>query len=199
MGKVKNAFEIAMEKAAKISSLSLEEKEKIKDEEKVMAILKEFYQGRLDSNTLWQRLKGSKPSLLTMAQINVIDSLSLGTSQEEFQTRKQGILAVETLKENPNTAMIESELHAIETLQKKYEEMKEQVAADLKRQIEMNPQLRVRPVTTPDGRAVMQMTVSVDEAVKAQLTDYLLEHEKKYNQAFYQVIEELKEIVKINK
>jgi predicted CopG family antitoxin len=196
MGKVKSAFEIAMEKAAKIGTLSLEEKEKIKDEEKVIAILKEFYQGWLDSNTLWQRLKGSNPSLLTMAQINVIDSLSLGTSQEEFQIRKQGILAAETLKENPNTAMIESGLHAIETLQKEYQEMKEQVAADLKRQVEKNPQLRMRPVTTPDGRAVMQMTVSVDEAVKARLVDYLLEHEKQYNQAFSEVIEELKMVLK---
>jgi predicted CopG family antitoxin len=196
MGKVKSAFEIAMEKAAKIGTLSLEEKEKIKDEEKVIAILKEFYQGWLDSNTLWQRLKGSNPSLLTMAQINVIDSLSLGTSQKEFQIRKQGILAAETLKENPNTAMIESGLHAIETLQKEYQEMKEQVAADLKRQVEKNPQLRMRPVTTPDGRAVMQMTVSVDEAVKARLVDYLLEHEKQYNQAFSEVIEELKMVLK---
>lgn len=126
----------------------------------------------------------------------MIDSLSLGTSQEEFQIRKQGILAVKTLKENPNTAMIESGLHAIETLQKEYGEMEEQVAADLKRQVERNPQLRMRPVTTPDGRAVMQMTVSVDEAVKARLADYLLEHEKQYNQAFSEVIEELKMVLK---
>lgn len=62
----------------------------------------------------------------------MIDSLSLGTSQEEFQIRKQGILAVKTLKENPNTAMIESGLHAIETLQKEYGEMEEQVAAVLR-------------------------------------------------------------------
>lgn len=196
MGKVKSALEIAMEKAGKIGELLPEEKEKIKDEEKVRSILGEFYQGKLDSNGLWQRLKGSNPSLLRMAQISLIETLSPGSSQEELQKRKQGILAVETLKEKPNTAVIESGLHSIETLQREYEEMKEQVVEDLKQQIEMHPQLRMRPVKTPDGKTVMQMPVSVDEAVKNRLADYLSEHEKQYSQKFIKVIERLKEVVK---
>ena len=197
MGKVKSALEIALEKADKLGALSIEEKEKIRDEEKIRAILGDFYQGKLDANSLWQRLKGIKPSLLPTVQIYLIDALGLGNSQEEFQMRKQGILGVETLKEKPKTAEIESGLRSIETLHKEYQEMKEKVLADLKRQIEQNPQLRMRPVTTPNGRTVMQMAVSVDEAVKARLADLLSEHEKQYNQAFSEVIEELKEAVKI--
>jgi len=197
MGKVKSALEIALEKADKLGALSIEEKEKIRDEEKIRAILGDFYRGKLDANSLWQRLKGSKPSLLPTVQIYLIDALGLGNSQEEFQMRKQGILGVETLKQKPKTAEIESGLRSIETLQKEYQEMKEKVLADLKRQIEQNPQLRMRPVTTPNGRTVMQMAVSVDEAVKARLADLLSEHEKQYNQAFFEVIEELKEDVKI--
>jgi hypothetical protein len=197
MGKVKSTLEIALEKADKLGALSIEEKEKIRDEKKIRAILGDFYQGKLDANSLWQRLKGIKPSLLPTVQIYLIDALGLGNSQEEFQMRKQGILGVETLKQKPKTAEIESGLRSIETLQKEYQETKKKVLADLRREIEQNPQLRMRPVTTPNGRTVMQMAVSVDEAVKARLADLLSEHEKQYNQAFSEVIEELKEAVKI--
>ena len=197
MGKVKSALAIALEKADKLGVLSIEEKEKARDEEQVKAILGDFYHGKLSANSLWQRLKGSKPSLLPTVQIYLIDALGLGNSQEEFQMRKQGILGAETLKEKPKTAEIESGLRSIETLQKEYQETKEKVLADLRREIEQNPQLRMRPVTTPNGRTVMQMAVSVDEAVKARLADLLSEHEKQYNQAFSEVIEELKKAVKI--
>jgi len=196
MGKVKSALEIALEKAGKIGELSEEEKERIKDEGKVTSILSEFYHGNLDSEGIWQRLKGSKPSLLRKTQVNLIDSLSLSTSKEDTQQRKRGILAIETLKDKPNTAVIESALREIEELQKDYEEVKKQVVEDLKRQIEMHPQLQMQPVRTPDGKTVMQMSVSVDEAVKARLGDLLEEHEKQYNQQFSEVIEELKDEVK---
>jgi hypothetical protein len=197
MGKVKSALEIALEKADKLGVLSIEEKEKARDEEQVKAILGDFYQGKLNANSLWQRLKGSKPSLLILIQIYLIDSLGLGSSQEEFQMRKNGILGVETLKEKPKTEVIESGLLSIETLQKEYQEMKEKVLDDLKRQIEQTPQLRMRPVTTPDGRTVMQMAVSVDEAVKTKLADFLSEHETQYNQAISEIIEGLKEAINI--
>jgi len=196
MGKVKSAFEIAMEKAGSIGALSEEEKERIRDEEKVISILKEFYNRTIDSNGLWQQLQGSKPSLLRMAQMNMIRSLGLGNATEELENRMHGILAVETLKKKPNTAIIESALRAIRDLQKDYEGMKGRVMEDLKRQIEMHPQLRMQPVRTPDGRTVRQMTLSVDDAVKARLGDYLSEQEKQYNEEFSAIISELEEHIR---
>jgi hypothetical protein len=195
MGRVKSALEIAMEKAEEIGVLSQEEKEKIRDEEKVLSILKEFYNGKLDSNGLWQQLRGTKPSLLLMAQINLIETLSLGSLPEELQTKGQGILAIETLKESPRTSVIEPVLHEIEDLQREYEEMKVKVREDLKKQIEMNPQLRMQPVRTPDGKTVMQMSVSVDEAVNARLAEYLSKHEEEYREEFMRMLEELKKYV----
>jgi hypothetical protein len=192
MGKVKSSLEIALEKAGKIGGLSSEEKEKIKNEEMLKSILGKFYKGDIDSNSLWQKLKGSKSSLLKMAQINLIDSLSLGNSQIEFQMRKEGILAVETLKEKPNTAVIDSILDLIEVLQKEYQGMKKGVAEDLKREIERNPQLRMQPVRTPNGKTVFQATLSVDEAVKIRLSDFLSEHEKGYIAEFNSLIEKFK-------
>jgi hypothetical protein len=196
MGKVKSAFEIAMEKAGSIGVLSEEEKERIRDEEKVTSILKEFYHLRIDSNGLWQQLQGSKASLLRMAQLNIIKSLGLGNATEELENRMHGILAIETLKKKPNTAIMEPALRAIRDLQKDYEGMKERVMEDLKRQIEMHPQLRMQPVRTPDGRTVRQMTLSVDEAVKARLGEYLSEQEKQYNQEFSGIIRELEEQIR---
>ena len=91
--------------------------------------------------------------------------------------------------------MIESELHSLEALLKEYQEMKDRAVEDLKQQIEMHPQMRMRPVRTPDGKTVMQMTVSADEAVKARLSEFLSEQEGQFNQEFSFVIENLKNLV----
>jgi hypothetical protein len=192
MGKVKSALEIALEKAGKIGDLSQEEKEKIQDEEKVASVLRDFYQGKLDSSGLWQKLKGSKPTILGKAQMSLIETLSLGTLEEEFQRRGQAIVAIETLKERPDTAVIEASITSLGALHKEYREMKERVVEDLRREMETHPQLRMQPVKTPNGKTVMQVSMSVDEAVKARLGEYLSEHEEQYGREFSDIIEELK-------
>jgi hypothetical protein len=191
MAKVKSALEIALEKADKVGVLSPEEKDMMKDEGKITEILREFFLGKIDSNGLWQKFKGSKPALLRTAQMNLIDTLSFKSFPEELQSKKKGILAIETLKEQPNTVVIESSLQALELLKKESEEMIVQVTADLRKHIESNPQLRVKQMRAPDGRT-MQVAVSVDEAVKAKLDEYLTQNEEQYANEFSGIIEELK-------
>jgi hypothetical protein len=195
MGKVKSAFEKAMEKAAGIGELTLEEKEKIKDREKVKSILSEFYKSQIDRDGLWQKLKGVKPSLLKDAQQHIVDSLGLGSIPEEFQLRKDGILAIENLKEKKHIPAIEHTLNSIKTLQEEYREGKERAAEELREAVERNPQLRLQPVRTPDGRTVYQAAVSVDEAVRARLSEFLSEHEMRYSQHFNRMIEKLRKEV----
>jgi hypothetical protein len=195
MAKVKSALEIALEKAGSIASLTEEEKERAQAEERLMSILREFYQGRFDSGGLWHRLKGSSHHILRDAQLNLINTIGIGISPEDMQARKQAILAVETLKERQNTAVIEADLSSIEALLKEYQEMKEKAVEDLKRQMEMQPQLRMRPVRTPDGKTVMQMMVSVDEAVKVRLSEFLSEQEEHFNEEFSAMIADLEEQV----
>ncbi len=192
MGKVKSAFEKAMEKIAEIGDLTPEEKEKIKDQEKIKSILAEFYKGQLDRNGLWQKLKGSKPSLLKEVQQNLMNSFGLGSTPEEFQHRKDGILAIETLKEKQNVSSIEHTLNSIKVSQKEFQEGKERAAEELREAIERNPQLRLRPVRTPDGRNVLQAALSVDEAVQAKLAEVLSEHEERYSRKLIGLIEKLK-------
>ena len=195
MGKVKSAFEKAMEKAAGIGELTPEEKERIKDQEKVKSILTEFYKGQIDRDGLWQKLKVVKPFFLKEAQQHVVDSLGLGSTPEEFQLRKDGILAIENLKEKKHVPAIEQTLNSIKILQKEYQEGKERAVEELREAVESNPQLRLQPMRTPDGRTVYQAAVSVDEAVQARLSEFLSEHEMRYSQQFNRMIEKLRKEV----
>jgi hypothetical protein len=195
MGKVKSAFEKAMEKAAGIGELTPEEKERIKDQEKVRSILAEFYKGKIDRDGLWQKLKGSKPFILKEAQQHLVDSIGLGSIPGEFQLRKDGILAIENLKDKKNVSAIEQTLNSLKNLQKEYQEGKEKAAQELREAVERNPQLRLKPIRTPDGRTVYQAALSVDEAVQARLAEFLSEHEMRYSQQFSRLIEKLKKEV----
>jgi len=191
MGKVKSAFEKAMEKAAEIGELTPEEKERMRNQEKIKSILAEFYKGQIDRDGLWQKLKGSNPSLLKEAQQYLIDSLGLGSTPEEFQRRKEGILAIETLRVKQNVPAIEQTLNSVKVLQKEYQDGKDKAEEELREAIEQNPQLRLRPVRTPDGRTVLQAAYSVDEAVQARLSEFMSQHEEKYNQKFIRLLEKL--------
>jgi len=196
MGKVKSALEIALERAEQFGALSNEEKEMIKEEDAVKAILGEFFQGRIDSNGLWQRMKDVKRPLLRTAQMQLIDSLGLGNAQIELRRKKEGILAIETLKEKPKTALIDSTLTTIEELAKEYDRMKKNLLDDLRRQIEANPQWRMQPVKTQDGKTVMKVAASVDEAAQARFAEGLSAHDAEFSNKFSVLIEELKEALR---
>jgi hypothetical protein len=193
MGNVKSALEKAMEKAAKIGTLTPEEKTHLKEREQLKIWLSEFYKGKLDRDNLWQKLKGKQLSLLKEAQHSLIDSLGLSSTHEEFKNRRDGVLAIETLKETQRTPAIEQLLDSIEMLKSEYQDRKEKMADELRAEIERNPQLRMQPVRTPDGRTAFQATLSVDEAVQAKLSEFLTEHENVYNAEFVRMITRLKQ------
>ena len=188
---------IAREKLAKIGELTREEKEKMIDSEKVNSLLSEFYQGRIDPEGLWKRLKEEgKPSLLKEAQIRLVDSLNFGSTPVELQRKREGILAIETLKEEKNTSIVELNLNLMEDLQKRYKTEIEQAYNGIKAEVERNPQLRVKQVQ--QGRGTMIIQLSVDEAIKQlpQWRDFLFNQEKRYSQEFDRVIDKLKKELK---
>lgn len=196
MTKIKSALEIAMEKATKISKLTPEEKGKIKAEEKIKSLLAKFYKGHLTPNDLWQKLKGSKPSLLKEAQLILINSLSFRNSQHEFRLRKDGILAIETLKEDQNISTIELILNEIILLQQEYLKIKETVTNKLKAEIEKNPQSRIK--TIKQGEKLIVMHLSVEEALNEnpQWKNFVAKHEEEYSQKFRNIIERLKKEIR---
>jgi hypothetical protein len=193
---VKSAFEKAMEKAAGIAEFTPEEREEMKEREKIKSLLSSFYKGDLTKDGLWQRLKGSRPNLLREAQLSLADSIRLGSTPEAIQQRKEGILAIEALKDKKNLSVIEHTISSIELLQKQYHEGKERAVEELRAAMEENPQLRLRPVRTPNGKTVLQAALSVDEAVQARLSEFLAEHEERFEKAYMKAVGKLKRELK---
>ncbi|MEE8619543.1 MAG: hypothetical protein V3T06_00455 [Dehalococcoidia bacterium] len=188
---------LARERLARIGELTAEEKEKMVDDEKVNSLLSEFYLGQIDSDNLWKKLKEeSKPSLLREAQVRLIDSLSFGSTPIELQRKRDGILAIETLKEEQNTSTVELNLSLMEDLQKRYKAEIEQAYGSIKDEVERNPQLRVKQVQ--QGQDPMMVQLSIDEAIKQlpQWRDFLSEQEKRYSQEFTKLMEKLKRELK---
>jgi len=191
MSAVKSALEKAMDKMKEIEGLTPQEKEYLKEREKLKTLLSAFYRTELTKDEIWGKFKGLNARLLKEAQNHIAGSIRPGGAPEEFRQRKNGILAIEALKENPNTAAVENSLGAIEKLQREYREMKESAVKELRAAIEANPQMRARPVRTPDGRTVLQASLSVDEAVEIRMSEFLSEHEKSYEVAFERALERL--------
>jgi hypothetical protein len=188
---------IARERLAKIGELTQEEKDMMVDSEKVNSLLSEFYQGQIDPESLWKRLKEEgKPSLLREAQVRLADSLSFGSTPAELQRKRGGILAIETLKKEQNTSIIELNLNLMEDLQKRYRAEIEQAYNGIRAEVERNPRLRVKQVQQGQNTMVIQLTV--DEAIKQlpQWRDFLSNQEKRYSQEFARVIEKLKRELK---
>jgi len=193
----KDLSPIAREKLARIGELTQEEKEKMAVSEKVNCLLSEFYQGQIDPEALWKRLKEEgKPSLLREAQMRLLDSLSFGSTPAELQRRRDGILAIETLKEEQNTSVVEVNLNLMEDLQKRYRAEIEQAHNGIRAEVERNPQLRVKQIQQGSNTIMIQLTV--DEAIKQlpQWQDFLSRHERRYSQEFAQVMEKLKKELK---
>lgn len=188
---------LARERLARIGELTEEEKKKIVDDEKVNSLLSEFYLGQIDSDNLWKKLKEeSKPSLLRETQIRMIDSLNFGITSIELQRKRDGILAIETLKAEQNTSIVELNLNLMEELQKRHKAEIEQAYNNIKAEVERNPQLRVEQVQ--QGQNTMVVQLDVDEAIKQlpQWRDFLSEQEKRYSEEFAIVKEKLKSELK---
>jgi len=191
---------IMREKLARIGEVTPEEKESMKEIEQLTSILSEFYKGKLNPEGLWKKLKEYKDKgkghLLKEAQVKLLDSLTLAGDAVELQKRRRGILAIETIKEDQNTAILEQSLNSIEGLQKRYLEELEEAYSSLKAQVERNPQLRMQQVQQGQTSTVMQLTV--EEAIKnsAEWKNFAANHEKGYSQEFAKVVDKLKNELK---
>jgi hypothetical protein len=184
---------IARERLARIGELTSEEKEKMIGAEKVDSLLSEFYQGKLGAEDLWQRLKAEdKPTLLRQAQVRLADSLSFGSTPAELGRKKEGILAIETLKQEQGTPLIEADLKVMEDLQKRYRIEIEQAYGGIRAEVERNPRLRVKQVQ--QGQNTMAVQLTVDEAIRQlpQWQDFLSNQDKRYSKEFARAVQKLK-------
>ena len=188
---------IARERLARLGQLTQEEKERMVDSEKVTSLLSEFYQGQINPESLWKRLKEEgKPSLLKEAQVRLVDSLSFGVPPAELQRKREGILAIETLKEEQNTSVIEFNLNRLEELQKTYRAEIDRAYDGIRAEVEKDPRLGMKQVKRGQNTMVVQLTV--DEAIKQlpQWQDFLSSQGKRYSQEFASTKEKLEKELK---
>jgi hypothetical protein len=183
---------IARERLARIGQLTQEEKARMADSEKVASLLSEFYQGQINPESLWKALKEEgKQSLLKQAQARLVDSLSFGVPPAELQRKREGVLAIETLKEEQNTSVIEFNLNRLDELQKTYRAEIERAYNGIRAEVEKDPRLRMKQVQ--QGQNTMMVQLSVDEAIKQlpQWQEFLSDQGKRYSQEFASTKEKL--------
>jgi hypothetical protein len=125
-----------------------------------------------------------------------VASLGFGSTSVELKRKRDGILAIESLKKAQNTSIIESNLNLMEDLQKRYRAEIEQAYDGIRAEVERNPRLRVKQVQQGQKTVVIQLTV--DEAIKQlpQWQDFLSSHERRYRLEFAKVREKLKRELK---
>lgn len=186
----------ARERLAQIGEATPAEKAYLRETEKLDQILGQFFKGKIDAEELWITLKKftdqSKELLLPEAQRKLISSVNMAISTEELQKRREGILAIETLKEYQNTPSLEMLLSSIETLQQQYRSEKQIAYDTLRSQVETNPQLRTAQVK--QGQSNVQVQLGVEEAIKhhPQWQQFAAQHETRYAQEFSEILERLK-------
>jgi len=88
---------LAKERLAKIGALSQEETERLRQSRDLDSLLSQYFQGDLDTDVLWKRLKMLKEqtgeSIVKEAQSKLVDTLRLQMSHEDFEQRRQIVFA----------------------------------------------------------------------------------------------------------
>lgn len=196
MDKIKSAYEIAMEKADEISKkASPEEERRLEIREEVKPVLTDFYQNEIDVEGLWRELENKDQKYLEEAQLLILDSFGLRTTEEEFKKRKEALLGIESLKERSRSSAIEQTLNSLRQLQDQHQQQRENLENQLQQQAQ-NSDMQMKPVQTEDGRTVMKLQSGVDQETRQKYNKAISELEGQSSERFNIFIEELKDKIK---
>ncbi len=185
MAKIKSALEIAMEKSKKIEKLSSQEMNEIRQQEKIDRILAKYYKDEIEADDLWRHLKDISNKMLINAQNNFLQSLTFQSNEFEIEKRKNGILAIENLKNDNLTSDIEFSFEQLAKIRTEFKKNKEQLMQILREELERDPQRRFQTFQQ-DGQIVvkqlsMEEAMEQDEQLKKNLKQLEMQFSKKYN------------------
>ena len=193
MKRIKTAYEIAMENAEKITEEDDGTATKMAKKQEVKPILAKFFKEEIDAEGLWGELKEKDDGdYVIQAQELILESLGLRSSEDEINKRKEGIMALESLKDQQNSNVIEQLLNKIEELKNQHQEQRDSLEERFKQQIEQQSQAQMKPVQTEDGRTAMKLENSVNRETKKQMDQQLSQLEERSEQVFTGLIEEIK-------
>lgn len=191
MEKIKSSYEIAMEKAKKISEEEGDGGRGLEVREEIKPIMSRYFRGELDADGLWQELNEKDQEYLVQAQKLILESFGLRTSVDEFAKRKDGILALENLKSSPNSSVVEQILKKINELQKKYQNKRERMEEQFKEKMEQQTQLQMKSAETDGSSRGIQMGSSSNRQMQRQMKQQLSQLEEQSEQMFNSLINDL--------
>lgn len=190
---------LARERLAKIGALSEEEKERIRRSGELDSALSQYFKGELSSEDLWKRLKVLKDQtgepIVKEAQSKLVDTLRLQMNQEDFEQRRQAILAIETIKGGGEYTTVELVLNSIETLRQKYTNLKEQAYQQLKGAVESQLQAAAQQAIKQGLKVDVEGSVEANIKSSPQWKEFISRHEKNSEEMFNSYIARLREII----
>ena len=195
MSKIKTAREIALEKSKKIARLSPQEMAEIKQQEKIDAILAQYYKDQIKSDDLWHRLKGISSKYLLKAQNNFLQSLTFQSNDYDINKIRTGILAIENLKESNQSSDIEYYLQQLIKIRGEFEKNIKHLREKLRQELERDPQKRFQ--TSQQGNQIIVKQVSLEEVLdqNQQLKQHMQQAEKQSKKQFNFAKEKLSNIL----
>ncbi len=186
--RIKSSYEIAMERAEKLDVDTNTEKLDLRSE--IRPILSKFFQDKIDADGLWEEFKDSEEDRLAEAQRMIVSSLGLNSNQQEIKLRKEGLMAIEDLKEEPNPSELDQLMAKVDQVVQQYNQEQEQ----LQRKIEN----MLRQAASTNGQQpndVMELLGNLDENTQRQLQQARQEIEERFKEEWESLEEKLNKLV----
>jgi len=194
---------LAKEKLAKIGELSNEERDKLKCNEELTALLSDYFTDKIDIEGLQSKLtkfreNGHSP-MIKETQLRLLHAMTLGGSDSDFDRCRNGVLVCETLKERNRHLDLEQNLKSIENLRRQYHQEKEEAFDSMKEGIKSKVTMAAQQM----ARQNMNKNVSVDiensiaASVKAshQWRDFIFKHEKAYGARYNDCLAKIQSMI----
>jgi len=194
---------LAREKLAQIGELTQEEKARLKHSQHLASVLSDYFTAKLTPEDLWKELRTQKEEgrefLLREAQLKLIDAINLSGSERDFDRQRRGILAVETLKSEPNYTALEQSLGSIQNLRRQYKEEKQKAYSAIKGKIEKQVKLTAQQLAAQAKAkgASIDVQGSVEATAKAspEWKSFTSKHESVFSQKLKDHVSKLREML----
>jgi hypothetical protein len=194
---------LAREKLAKIGDLTQEEKARLQYSEQLNSLLSDYFRRYLSPEDLCRELKKQKEEarefMIREAQFRLLDTISLSSSEIDFERQRGGILAVEALKAEGNYTNVELNLNSIESLLRQYREEIEKAYSTIKAHVERQVKQAAQQLAAQAGRrgATVDIRGSVEAATMSspEWKNFISRHENTYSQKLRDHLVKLREML----
>ena len=194
---------LAREKLAQIGELTQEEKLRLKHCQYLASVLSDYFTAKLSSEDLWKELRKQKEEgrefLLRETQLRLIDAINLSGSERDYERKRRGILAVETLKNESNYTALEQGLDSIQNLRRQYREESKKTLKEIKGKIEKQVRLAAQQLAAQAGArgAPIDVQGSVEATARAspEWKDFISKHESIFSQKLKDNLARLRQMV----